>query len=92
MTITILSEAAKEAETLKVSSTSLKPDGVTPADIVGGVDALTGKETGLELVRQIYPRFGMTAGILLAPGWSHNPTVAAACRPRPRGSTGTSTA
>ena len=81
VTITILSEAAKEAETLKVASTSLKPDGVTAADIVGGVDALTGKETGLELVRQIYPRFGMTPGILLAPGWSHNPTVAAALWP-----------
>lgn len=78
VTITILSEAAKEAGTLKVSSTSLKPDGVTEADLVGGYDAATGAETGLELVRQIYPRFGMTAGILLAPGWSHNPTVAAA--------------
>ena len=78
VTITILSEAAKEQATLKVSSTSLKPDGVTPADIVGGVDVETGAETGLELVRQIYPRFGMTPGILLAPGWSHNPIVAAA--------------
>ena len=88
VTITILSEAAKEAETLKVASTSLKPDGVTAADIVGGVDALTGKETGLELVRQIYPRFGMTPGILLAPGWSHNPTVAAALQAKTEGING----
>ena len=78
VTITILSEAAKEAETLKVASTSLKPDGVTAADIVGGVDALTGKETGLELIRQIYPTLGMVPGLILAPGWSHTPTVAAA--------------
>ena len=88
VTITILSEAAKEAETLKVASTSLKPDGVTAADIVGGVNAQTGAETGLELVRQIYPRFGMTPGILLAPGWSHNPTVAAALQAKTEGING----
>ena len=84
VTITILSEAAKEAETLKVASTSLKPDGVTAADIVGGVDALTGKETGLELVRQIYPRFGMTPGILLAPDGATTPPWRRPSRPRPR--------
>lgn len=53
--ITLLSTAAKEASSLTVSSTSLKPSGVTAADIVGGVDTSTGKETGLELIRQIYP-------------------------------------
>ena len=88
MLITILSEAAKEAETLKVASTSLKPDGVTEADLVGGYNAGTGAETGLELVRQIYPRFGMTPGILLAPGWSHNPTVAAALQAKTEGING----
>lgn len=71
-----------------MASTSLKPDGVTAADIVGGVDALTGKETGLELVRQIYPRFGMTPGILLAPGWSLAPTVAAALQAKTEGING----
>ena len=76
--ITLLSQAAKEAATLSVSSTSIKPDGVTYTDIVGGVDASTGKETGLELVRQIYPKLGMTPGILLAPGWSENAVVCAA--------------
>lgn len=76
--ITLLSTAAKEASSLTVSSTSLKPSGVTAADIVGGVDASTGKETGLELIRQIYPTLGMVPGLILAPGWSHTPTVAAA--------------
>ena len=51
--ITMISETAKEAESLMVSSTSLNPAGVTKEDVVGGVDAETGKETGLELVRQI---------------------------------------
>ena len=76
--ITLISQAAQAAESLTVSSKSLNPAGVTPADIVGGVDASTGKETGLELIRQIYPTLGMVPGLILAPGWSHTPTVAAA--------------
>lgn len=76
--ITLLSEDAKGAAQLSVSSKSLDPSGVTQADIVGGVDAQTGKETGLELVRQIYPKLGMIPGLLLAPGWSQSPVVAAA--------------
>ena len=76
--ITLISETAKEAESLMVSSTSLNPAGVTKEDVVGGVDTGTGKETGLELVRQIYPKLGLTPGLLLAPGWSHDPVVAAA--------------
>lgn len=76
--ISLISQAAKEAESLTVASTSLNPDGVTKEDVVGGVDTVTGKETGLELVRQIYPKLGMTPGLLLAPGWSQDAVVAAA--------------
>ena len=76
--ITLLSEAAKKATSLSVASTSINPAGVTYEDVVGGVDASTGVETGLELVRHIYPKLGMVPGLLLAPGWSHNAVVAAA--------------
>ena len=76
--ITLLAEAAREAESLTVSSKSVNPAGVTRADVVGGVDTMTGKETGMELVRHIYPKFGMVPGILLAPGWSQDAVVAAA--------------
>lgn len=76
--ITVLSHAAKEAITLSVASKSLDPAGVTREDVVGGVDALTGQETGLELIRHIYPKLGMVPGLLLAPGWSGDPVVAAA--------------
>ena len=76
--ITLISEAAKEAESLSISSTSLNPAGVAKEDIVGGVDTGTGKETGLELVRQIYPKLGLVPGLLLAPGWSDDPVVAGA--------------
>lgn len=76
--ITMLSETAKAAAEVSVTSTSLNPAGVTRADVVGGVNVATGQETGLELVRHIYPKFGMVPGILLAPGWSKDPVVAAA--------------
>lgn len=76
--ILLLSPAAQAAETLMVSGKGLNPAGVTREDIVGGADALTGLETGLELVRQIYPKLGMVPGQLLAPGWSGDPVVAAA--------------
>lgn len=76
--ISMLSEAAKAATEVSVASTSLNPAGVTRADVVGGLNAATGEETGLELVRHIYPKLGVVPGILLAPGWSQDPVVAAA--------------
>ncbi len=51
---------------------------VTASDIIGAVNSETGIETGLELIRQTYPIFGIVPGTLLAPGWSQNKTVAAA--------------
>lgn len=64
--------------TVSVAYDYLDPSAVTANDIIGGIDANTGAETGLELIRTVYPRFGMAPGLLLAPGWSKNPTVAAA--------------
>ena len=69
------SGAGKDAKNLNVESTSIDPSAVTSSDIVGGYNASTGAETGMELVRHIYPKFGMTPGLLLAPGWSHDPDV-----------------
>lgn len=76
--VLLLSQAAQDAEALTISAKGLNPSGVTREDIVGGVDSVTGRETGLELVRQIYPKLGMVPGQLLAPGWSGDPVVAAA--------------
>jgi phage tail sheath protein FI len=77
--ITLLSTGAgAAAASLTVSGNKIDPSLVTASDIIGGLDATSGLETGLELVRQVYPKFGLTPGLLLAPGWSHNPTVGAA--------------
>lgn len=76
--ITLLTTAHTAAVTsLKLSGYQIDPNMVTAADIIGGYQTSTGKETGLELIRQVYLRFGMTPGIILAPGWSQNPEVAA---------------
>lgn len=71
--ITFLEDGLTE---VMVSGDKIDPDAITAADIIGGFDIVTGKETGLELVRQVYPKFGMTPGLLLAPKWSCDPGVA----------------
>ncbi len=53
------------------------PSLVTADDIIGGVDAITGALTGLELINSVFPRFRLVPGQILAPGWSQDPAVAA---------------
>ena len=77
--ITLLtSGSASEATSLLVSYSKIDPTMVTTSDIIGGYDTTTGIETGIELVRQVYPKFGLVPGLLLAPGWSQNATVSTA--------------
>ena len=57
-------------------------------DIIGGVDVVTGEYEGLELVHQIFPRFGLVPGIILAPGWSHISSVAAVMKAKCEGISG----
>ena len=58
-----------------LSGNQIDASKVTAESVIGSYDAATGKETGTELVRQVYPIFGLTPGFLLAPGWSHIPSV-----------------
>lgn len=67
--------AHAEANQLTVKSTSIDPSVVQAKDVVGGYDSVTDKESGLELIRQVYPKFNMTPGLLLAPSWSQIPDV-----------------
>lgn len=77
--LTMIAEGkGASAETLTVSGKILDASKVTAEDIVGGLDMATGRETGLEAVRQVFPKFGMNPGLLIAPRWSMEPTVAAA--------------
>jgi len=54
----------------------LDPSGVVTADVVGGYSA--GSYKGVAAIDQVYPRLRLVPGLLLAPGFSHLPEVAAA--------------
>lgn len=53
----------------------LDPSAVTKEDIIGGYDTATGKYEGLENIKQVYPQFGIVPGLIVCPGWSHQPNV-----------------
>lgn len=65
----------QNAQTLTVSGKVVDPSVVTKTDIIGSYNVATGKETGMELIRQVYPKLGVVPGLLLAPGWSQEPEV-----------------
>lgn len=71
-----------------VSGYKLDPSAVEAKTIVGGVNANTGAETGIEVVRQVYPKLAMTPGILLAPEWSKDSAVCAALQAKTTGLNG----
>lgn len=78
LVITLLATGTAAAATsVNVTYTKLNPAGVLASNIIGGVYAATGVEDGMEVLRQVYPRFGMTPGLITAPGWSQNSDVAA---------------
>ena len=72
LTITVLKGGVTA---LSLSGTQLDPTAVTATDIIGSYDASTGVETGMELVRQVYPSFNLVPNLLLAPGWTSTPEV-----------------
>lgn len=69
--------ALANVNTVQISYAKLNPAGVTPADIIGGISA-AGVRTGIELADEVYSRYGIIPSILTAPGFSSNPSVAAA--------------
>ena len=50
---------------------------VTKSDIIGAYDLKTGKRTGLELIKDVFPRCGVTPLLILAPGWTADDEVGA---------------
>ena len=67
--------AGESAKEISVSGQMLDPEAVTKDDIIGAYNPSTGKETGMEVIRQIYPKLGVVPGIALAPGFSQFPEV-----------------
>jgi hypothetical protein len=63
--------------TVKIDYEYGDPTKVDNDDIIGGIDGVTGKPEGLELVNTVFPMFGLVPGQVVAPGWSQDPGVAA---------------
>lgn len=79
-----LSGTVADDATLKASFDKLDPSAVTKADIIGGYDAVAKQYKGIELIKNVYPMFNVVAGSVLAPGWSHDPEVAAVLQAKVR--------
>ena len=69
--------AGEKATTLTATGSKIDPSKVKAADIVGGVDISSGKETGLEVVRQVYPLslIHISRGRISAPGYFSDPAI-----------------
>lgn len=65
---------------LSVSYDYLDTTKVDETDIIGGIDGVTLKATGLELLNEVFPRFRLVPGLVLAPGYSGDAAVAAVMR------------
>lgn len=68
---------AAEATSLNLEYDELDPTAVNEDDIIGGISVSDGSVKGLECLNKVFPLTGLVPGIVLAPGWSHEPTVAA---------------
>ena len=78
LVISILDDGAlKGVATVLLDYDELDPSAVKSTDIIGGVDSSTGALKGLECISQVYPLTRLVPGILLAPGWTEDPEVAA---------------
>lgn len=75
--IELISEEAKELESIYCDYDKIDASLVQKEDIIGGVDVSTGALKGLELIEEIFPRTLKVPGIIIAPGWSTDSEVAA---------------
>lgn len=62
---------------ISVAADVINPEAVTEDDVIGGYNSGDGTETGLEVIRQVYPKTGYVIGQLVCPRWSSNKNVAA---------------
>jgi phage tail sheath protein FI len=70
--------AIYSATSLSVAHDKVDPADVTATQIIGGYNTETKKTTGLECINQVLAMFGIVPDLILAPGFSHESTVAAA--------------
>lgn len=62
---------------LKIGFEAVDPSKVSDSDIIGGFHIATKKTTGFELLDTVFPKFNLVPDLILCPGWSHKPEIAA---------------
>lgn len=72
----VASGAMLAGEKLKVSYTCADVSKVKGDDVIGGVEPVSGKATGLELIDEVFPRFRLVPFHVLCPQFSEDPAVA----------------
>lgn len=68
--------AIAQGATVKVDYDYADPTKVTNADIIGGIDGVTGNYRGLKLFLQSFARFGAFPKLLIAPGFCSQLAIA----------------
>jgi hypothetical protein len=77
-TITIIQGGAMPVSgDIEAAYTYADPSKITSADCIGGYDQATGITTGIALADQVFAQYRLVPAILLAPGFSEDPEVAA---------------
>lgn len=62
---------------LSIKFKEVDPGKVTKKEIIGGYDIATKTNKGFELIDTVFPKYGIIADLLLAPGYSSDSEVAA---------------
>ena len=65
------------AATVKLSYAWADPAKVTPADLMGAIDGVTGIRTGMKLLPTTYQKYGFFPKILIAPGYASLRSISA---------------
>lgn len=81
LTIKILKVDKVVANKIAITYKKLDANKVEAADVIGGEEA-NGRKSGLHLIEEIFPRFQLLPGCLIAPKFSSNIEVAAAMKAR----------
>lgn len=63
--------------TVKVTYDKVDPAKVKNTDIIGSLDKDTGKRSGCEVIKHVFPKLGVTPFLYSAPGWTTDDTVTA---------------
>lgn len=65
-----------DGATVSVSYSYGDPGKVEASDVIGGIDASTGKSLGLELIDEVFPRFRLVPCSVVCPRYSEDAAVA----------------